>query len=208
MALLRSFLAAYSSNSFDAFWRFRTPTGLYNIEPFFDGYYNNFREMALQLSPAPKSIRDDSSSPALERLRTFWKICDEIQRSGAKYRGKPISLLPCSDCLTGVSLKNLEIVPGRDRSGLPDLKEMVDARENNGVFISNPFVLALPDFHSATAQSNSPPAVLTLIFPIRMRSGTSHTVFLAAYWDSKDRCYIPAGLAVPSTAASRALFLF
>lgn len=201
----QGFLSAYSSGSFEAFWRFRAPFDRYRSKPRMDTFLHQLNDK-LQLRPGTGSTHPAENSKEL--IRQVWQRVAALE-SNAREANALKAGEPCARCFDLVRLDDIELQLFDGASGKPNLQKLLLSQPNLGVFGYYGWVDALP---SRPATRADRPEIGKFIY-LRMMIKASftdqvHPVSIIGQWDEAGGKYIPVDLGIPSLAGDRLRLLF
>lgn len=196
-----SLLLAYSADSFEDFWSFRTPTGVVAEFPDKVAYLRSLLSAAT--SDMGPEYRVAESDTIKELMQTNWKLGIE-KRARAPYPGGSKSIFfqgACTDCLQDVAPASAAVV-SLDTTRPPDLGAIMDDRANAGI------ALYTGAFEALDRRTSGAEAKYSCIsFVVRLKNGVVHPVYISMARRGDAR-FVPLALGVPLSGGKRALFLF
>jgi hypothetical protein len=209
--IFTKFLFAYSRGSFEEFMKFRSPTGEFEVKQFAEqNLMKAIQDINKYNAACGLADRVTVAEPANFRgtWHQFWDEIDKIVQSDrskipARLRKFP---LPCTRCLSAVMVSDLTVedLPGGE---LPDLVQIVRARERIGAYVQKGIITLRPDAKAARSANAGTPFLLCTAM-VRLSSGNKSPVYLVAYWDDQGKRFLPFSVGSGDGTQYGAKFLF
>lgn len=201
----RSFLAAYSSGSFEAYWRFRAPFDRYRSKPQMDAWLQRWNNKLQPLEGADPAHPAENSK---ELIRQAWQRVAALESKARESKvletGKP-----CARCFDLVRLDDIDLQLFDGASGKPNLKKLLLSQPNLGIFGYYGWIDALPS--EPVARADTPEAGKFIYIRMMIKASITdqvHPVSIIGQWDEAGGKYIPVDLGIPSLAGDRLRLLF
>lgn len=207
--LIRDYLRGYSEGDFETYWRFRVPAERAIMTEDSVEKLRKFIKNQQQVTHIEVGGVDafGKLSQPKELMRLVWQaMAYPREHNGVTVSG-------CLSCYESVAVENIRInqIPMRGQ-GMSDMREpfvsQITKYPRSGFVLQEGFVQAQPDHF---AESRDDPAnfhFVSIMLPVRLKSGYTLSAFLFAYWSNTEGRFIPQahGYGDSSVNAPRVLF--
>lgn len=191
--MVRNYLVALNTGDFETYWRFRAPTGRCFVAPqaFATLRKDILRRQAHIGTEYISAEKLETTKDPKELLFLMWKLLVSVPEERYMLR-----YIDSNTCVREVALDDVHIDLIPLDTGELDLASrkvsVVLQVRNRGVFTQPAMFQPLPHFSSAFQQEAGGFSVVSVTLHIKLNTGLTLPVFIVAYWNAIEECFLPA----------------